>query len=180
MSDQWKPGAGPGPWPAMVMVHQQDGSIAALGRPHEVTNIGGRWVCSSILHPMPPTITPEQQAVLDAAERQENINGRPHSANEIGLAIRKTNAAVRAMLASQQPPDPVAELLAAARALISLYERDTCQHENTYRGGILWTICDDCDRKWADDEGGFKPYSDPAEIVNARAAIAAVEKAQKS
>lgn len=32
-----------------------------------------------------------------------------------------------------------------------------CAHENTHRGGAIWTICDSCRAKWADDQGGFKP-----------------------
>ena len=29
-----------------------------------------------------------------------------------------------------------------------------CEHEYTHRGGAIWTICDNCGTKWADDEGG--------------------------
>lgn len=53
--------------------------------------------------------------------------------------------------------------------LLSLLEREVCRHESTHRGGAIWTICDDCDRKWADDQSGFKPYEDPSEVVAANA-----------
>lgn len=59
-------------------------------------------------------------------------------------------------------------------ALVDLLARDmqnTCQHENTYRGGAIWEICSDCDAKWADDEGGKPEWADPPEWVSARAAL---------
>lgn len=52
--------------------------------------------------------------------------------------------------------------------ILSLYEGTICLHEDTYRGGVLWTICRQCGRQWADDEGGFKPHVDRPEVVEAR------------
>lgn len=52
--------------------------------------------------------------------------------------------------------------------LLREYDRNTCQHEEKYRGGAIWTICSQCGAKWADDEGGFKPYVDPPAVVRAR------------
>jgi len=60
----------------------------------------------------------------------------------------------------------------ALKALLHHHERSVCTHEETHRGGGIWTICDSCQRKWADDEGGFKPYVDPPEVENARATLA--------
>lgn len=59
----------------------------------------------------------------------------------------------------------------AFEKLLSHVEQDECLHEGTHRGGAIWTICDDCGQKWADDEGGFKPYEPPAFIAEARAAL---------
>jgi hypothetical protein len=59
----------------------------------------------------------------------------------------------------------------ALRALLSHVDANTCTHEYIYRGGAIWTICDDCGMKWADDEGGFKPYRDPPAVANARRAL---------
>lgn len=56
-------------------------------------------------------------------------------------------------------------------AALDHYERNICHHDSTHRGGFLWTICDDCGAKWADDEGGFKPFSYPREIEAAYAAL---------
>ena len=54
-------------------------------------------------------------------------------------------------------PEP-SGLRFAAERLLTWAERQDCQHEETYRGGFIWTICHDCGRKWADDKGGFVPY----------------------
>lgn len=52
--------------------------------------------------------------------------------------------------------------------LLSEIDRNTCLHEDTYRGGVIWTICRDCGAQWADDEGGFRPHVDKPEVVAAR------------
>lgn len=57
------------------------------------------------------------------------------------------------------------------RDLLGHVDRNTCVHENTHRGGVIWTICDDCGMKWADDRGGFKPHKDAPEVAAARAAL---------
>jgi hypothetical protein len=80
-------------------------------------------------------------------------------------------------------PQP-AELLRQARealaALLNRDQRNTCQHENTHRGGVLWTICDDCDAKWADDRGGMPEWKDPPEWEGADRAIAAIDAARRA
>lgn len=52
--------------------------------------------------------------------------------------------------------------------LLEFAERQECTHEDTYRGGTIWTICSACGQKWADDEGGFPGYVEPKEITAAR------------
>lgn len=55
------------------------------------------------------------------------------------------------------------------QAIADYAANQTCLHENTHRGGVLWEICDDCGMKWADDEGG-KPddaHNIPKEIEDA-------------
>jgi hypothetical protein len=64
-------------------------------------------------------------------------------------------------------------LKAALRALLDHVDRETCLHEETHRGGYLWTICDHCGRKWADDEGGFVPHQDSVPVAEARKILAA-------
>lgn len=34
-------------------------------------------------------------------------------------------------------------------------EKNHCSHEETHRGGAIWTICERCGAKWADDQGGM-------------------------
>jgi hypothetical protein len=117
MIDQWKPGAGPGPWPAMVLVEDVDNRFARVGDDPP-------WIRVSHLRPMPPTITPEQQAVLDAARRW----------HETGMQGELMEA-VRAMLASQQPPDPAAELLAAAKEILA--DEDAWMRRDRLRAAIV-------------------------------------------
>lgn len=83
---------------------------------------------------------------------------------EVAEDARKGQEAVQAEL------DALRE---KTRALIRYAEINECTHDETHRGGSLWTICDRCGRKWADDQGGFKPYEEPEEIKAARQAIGA-------
>jgi len=65
-----------------------------------------------------------------------------------------------------------ARLREALKRLLDYSERNTCQHEETHRGGFLWEICDGCGAKWADDMGGKPEWADPPEWVAAREALA--------
>ena len=64
----------------------------------------------------------------------------------------------------------------ALENLLRFAECQICYHESTHRGGNIWTICDDCGAKWADDEGGKPKFKEPNEIVNARKALAAARR----
>lgn len=68
-------------------------------------------------------------------------------------------------------------LRAALKWAIDALDTQICTHEETHRGGAIWTICDSCGKKWADDKGGFKPYKEPPELTAARNAINAARKA---
>lgn len=63
-------------------------------------------------------------------------------------------------------------LRAALTDLLAWAEAQRCDHETLERGGAIWTLCADCGRKWADDEGGFQPDAEPAAITAAYAALA--------
>lgn len=64
------------------------------------------------------------------------------------------------------------ELVEALRDLLARDQRNTCRHEETHRGGVLWTICDQCGLKWADDEGGMPDFVEPKEWTQADEIIA--------
>lgn len=81
---------------------------------------------------------------------------------------RRASTALSAILASA----PVADERAALAKLLEYVDRNTCTHEDTHRGGAIWTICDGCGMKWADDEGGFVPHQDAPAVAAARAALA--------
>jgi len=59
--------------------------------------------------------------------------------------------------------------------LLQYVERRECTHEETFRGGTIWTICSGCGAKLADDQGGFKLYVEPAEITAARKVLYAAD-----
>ena len=88
------------------------------------------------------------------------------------LAADHENQIAELTAGLDQAEGRVAELEGAASIFEDHYERSTCQHEITHRGGAIWEICDSCGAKWADDEGGFKPFEYPEDIVHARQALA--------
>ena len=53
-----------------------------------------------------------------------------------------------------QNNDTTIKLVEHLTAVLRYAENQTCLHEDTYRGGAIWEICDACGKKWADDEGG--------------------------
>ena len=112
---------------------------------------------------------------------QEYVNEYPSYAD---LALRGTgsftlcsiHAVARAIMSAREANRQRIEALEAAlKRLLDRDERNTCQHEDTHRGGFLWTICDACGSKWADDEGGKSDWQDPSEWVQARAALSGKE-----
>lgn len=71
--------------------------------------------------------------------------------------------------------DEIARLREALGALLGYAESNRCAHDDTYRGGAIWEICNDCGAKWADDRGGKPKFREPKEFGQARAALAPVE-----
>jgi hypothetical protein len=62
----------------------------------------------------------------------------------------------------------IALLRKALFACMTHIEINTCAHEETHRGGVLWEICDSCGMKWADDEGGKPKFQEAACVTDAR------------
>lgn len=60
---------------------------------------------------------------------------------------------------------------ALIRQMLDHIERNTCTHEETHRGGVIWEICDGCGAKWADDEGGKPPFAWPKVVLAARSRL---------
>ena len=58
--------------------------------------------------------------------------------------------------------DRLRAALEKVRPALDRAVRGVCRHEERHRGGVIWTICDGCGAKWADDEGGFKPNKNAA------------------
>lgn len=103
-------------------------------------------------------------AVADWPEKR----GDPMTVGGAGfMDLLKLRNLVAELLDATQPATSD-ELLDALRSVYEHAERNECRHENTHRGGVLWTICDDCERKWSDDQGGFQPYVQPAALAKAK------------
>lgn len=69
----------------------------------------------------------------------------------------------------------IMDVIRVVSRLIKYAEINTCPHEETRRGGAIWTICDGCGMKWSDDEGAPKPHQTPFEIVSAEKMIKSLE-----
>lgn len=55
--------------------------------------------------------------------------------------------------------------------LVEYIEQNTCQHEETHRGGAIWEICDGCNAQWADDRGGKPKFAWAPIVLAARARL---------
>lgn len=55
-------------------------------------------------------------------------------------------------------------------------DRNTCNHDETHRGGNIWTICNSCGKRWADDRGGFVPYREPKQLTLARRTLSEAQR----
>ena len=60
---------------------------------------------------------------------------------------------------------------ALIRQLVEYIEQNTCQHEETHRGGAIWEICDGCNAQWADDRGGKPKFAWAPIVLAARARL---------
>jgi hypothetical protein len=83
------------------------------------------WITPGCLSPLPPAITPEAQAVLDAALVWMDV---PHSLNGDMPLLH----VARTYRASITPPDPIAELIAQAKEAVGQLIRNDC-----HTGGSL-------------------------------------------
>jgi hypothetical protein len=75
-----------------------------------------------------------------------------------------------------QPRNSLRDLRKALAGLLHHVDRNTCTHEETHRGGFIWTICGGCGMKWADDRGGFVPHQDDPSVAQARKILSETER----
>ena len=57
------------------------------------------------------------------------------------------------------------------RQMLEYIEQNTCQHEETHRGGAIWEICDGCNAQWVDDYGGKPNFAWAPIVLAARARL---------
>jgi hypothetical protein len=87
------------------------------------------------------------------------------------MGVYYTADAQRAWEAWSARDSEVERLREALTKFIAKIDAEACTHEETYRGGAIWTICRGCDMKWADDRGGFRPYQEPEWLTAARSLL---------
>jgi hypothetical protein len=119
MAHKWKFGDR-----AMVTVdfHNLNSNLVKL----DSRSCGSDWILPvEALAPLPPLITPEAQAVLDAAVAWMDV---PHSLNGDMPLLH----VARTYRASITPPDPIAELIAQAKEAVGQLIRNDC-----HTGGSL-------------------------------------------
>jgi len=121
-----------------------------------------------------------QQIAVDSDEAADELKDQRDEAIKRGDTW-KSQCANEAEVTAERDAlvGQVAALCDVMPDLIRLAENDNCSHQSTYRGGVLWEICDQCGAKWADDEGGKPPYVEPPAIVAASRAIENTAKAAK-
>lgn len=69
------------------------------------------------------------------------------------------------------------DLIASLESLLKHAESNHCTHDSLIRGGAIWTLCVDCDARWADDEGGVPKnvHEYPKFIKDARKVLKAIK-----
>lgn len=107
----------------------------------------------------------ETATIRDAQGNQLGI--MTHLKTKFGGRRDSDEVAANTKLAADAPA-----LLDALEKAVAHIERNTCLHEETYRGGAIWEICHQCGAKWADDEGGKPEFKWPEHVEQARALIA--------
>jgi hypothetical protein len=82
--------------------------------------------------------------------------------------VWETYTQLKATLGVITSPAPPSEAIGLLTQLLDHVDSIVCPHERTYRGGVIWEICCDCNAKWADDEGGKPPPKDHPRVAAAR------------
>jgi hypothetical protein len=120
-----------------------------------------------------------EQRARELLATQGCVDGfqRGQIADAVMVNPRRILRAIEAALRTQSTAG-VRELVEALAGLLDEVDQNTCRHESTHRGGVIWTICDDCGAKWADDEGGFVPHKDSEPVARARQALRLHEAAE--
>jgi hypothetical protein len=121
--------------------------------------------------PQQPAAPSETVNVLGMPEFDGLLDHIYEYGTESEGVIDEANAFARAVIARYAPRQPAAVDVGVeglVRDLVCEIERNTCTHEETHRGGVLWEICDLCGAKWADDRGGRPEFQWPDCVERAR------------
>ena len=89
------------------------------------------------------------------------------------LQIKHAELAVELFTAGSRLEKAAQVIEACEKALEGALQLDPhCDHSDMHREGTLWTVCNYCRKRWADDEGGFKPDPPNKHIVKVEATLA--------
>ncbi|KDD09863.1 hypothetical protein [Bordetella bronchiseptica] len=167
---------------AIIQRHGYDSLESVIAQLHQWIGLHGgedtvtllMYEAHKALSKLRPPAPAMQEAVLTDAEIREiqgthlvTVRSRDALIASVIVAGRAIEAAVLSKLRA-----PVADERAVLADLLDYVDSNTCIHESTHRGGAIWTICDGCGAKWADDEGGFVPHQDAPAVAAARTALA--------
>jgi len=122
----------------------------------------------------------DAQAIRERDELADQVDGLQQTLDECCVAVggHTTHRELPATIRADKRAEAWRAMVDALDSLLGYAEEQECRHEETYRDGTLWTICEDCGQKWADDLGGFEPYEEPKAITEARAALAAAREVE--
>ena len=111
--------------------------------------------------------------VLLKDEKTENPpkRGTPAGDEFIQRTIQRAMGTKAEPEKSDNREEIITNLIDALKGVLRRDEINTCCHEETYRGGAIWEICNMCGEKWADDKGGKPEWQDPPEWDKAYTAI---------
>ena len=117
------------------------------------------------------------QAAIEAYKKVSRTRIDDSSRAMIAAIAEHVQYSSEAVLAHDRLITLVREMETALEGMLRFI--NVCDHTNTHREGAIWTKCDDCGKRFADDEGGVTPDSDPPQLAKALAALTKAKDAQE-
>jgi hypothetical protein len=100
-------------------------------------------------------------------DSEQSMSVLDDDGDEISVLVGEFELIRRAV--AKQVVMPERDLIAS---LVREIERNTCTHEETHRGGVIWEICDSCGAQWSDDRNPKPEFQWPDCVEAARTLLA--------
>ncbi|WP_205954377.1 hypothetical protein [Pseudoxanthomonas winnipegensis] len=173
-------------WVAGLDMHAAgDAELRRITQPELMEKIRRKQEAKNALHfdtPLPGAAGAPApgmgEAVAFGYVRQQAIKSAQTDDEITGVMVHFDRPADGVPVYLHAPPAPQGDARIHVAALLRQIDMETCAHEETHRGGAIWTICDSCGQQWADDRGGFQPHQDSEAVKGARAWLDAAIAAQ--